>query len=117
MSRRTTRQLNENAWNVSMSISDIKYNSTCITLSLPVSLSCCNCQKDVDVLSFTRKKRKNSQRHLDPRRRCLQYWTNKWTQNTLATEGHVLMHNRTRKWLGIELDVIIEYFNNYENWC
>lgn len=117
MNRRTERhQSTVEACNgVPISLSDIKYNSTCTTLCLPISLACCSCQKDLDILSFTRQKRKNKQCHLDPRRRCLQYWTSKWTQSTLGTEGHlILIHNRTRAWLGIEREVLIEHSNNYE---
>ena len=39
-------------------LSDIKYNSTCITLKLPLSLACGNCRPQLDPLANKRKKQK-----------------------------------------------------------
>ena len=99
---------------VPIHMSDIKHNSTCITLQLPLSLACHNCSHQLDILSFKRKKKRANQRQKHERNRCLQYWTNKWTQGTLSSAAHVATHNRTRDYLGIEKDVVLESINYYE---
>ena len=45
-------------------LSDIKHNSTCITLKLPLSLACGNCRPQLDPLENKRKKgRLSNKRH------------------------------------------------------
>ena len=39
-------------------LSDIKYNSTCVTLKMPLSLACENCKPELDPHGNTRKKQK-----------------------------------------------------------
>ena len=36
-------------------LSEIKYNSTCVSLNLPFSFSCSECASELDPLSNTRK--------------------------------------------------------------
>ena len=50
-------------------LSDIKYNSTCVTLNMPFSLACENCQPELDPHSNMRQKQKR-QIDLDERNRC-----------------------------------------------
>ena len=38
-----------------ISLSDIKYNSTCITLQIPLDLVCGECKKQLNPLENTRK--------------------------------------------------------------
>lgn len=40
----------------SILISDIKYDSTCISLNLPLSLACDRCKPKLDILSHKRKR-------------------------------------------------------------
>ena len=41
-------------------LSNIKYNSTCVTLKMPLSLACKNCESELDPHSNVRKKRKRN---------------------------------------------------------
>lgn len=99
---------------VPIDLSQVRYNSTCISLNLPSSLSCPTCANDVCILSNKRKKRKTNERHKTVRNCCLQYWTNKWTTGSLATVSHITTHNRIRAYLGIQSDVVLEDFSFYE---
>ena len=95
-------------------LSDIKYNSTCITLQIPLDLACGECKKQLNPLENTRKKRK-SERQKCERRRCEQYWCSKYGLNMSSTEGHALMHRKVRRWLRIEQDIDIHFENAYSN--
>ena len=97
----------------SIHLSDIKADSTCITLSLPLALACEKCKPTLDVLSFTRKKRKSKDRQKIKRNRCFQYWDAHWTRGRNATEGNVILHRKIRSYLGIESDVLVDYYYYY----
>jgi len=99
----------------SILLSDIKLQSTCITLRLPLSLACEKCKPDIDILSFTRKKRKSKDRLKNKRNRCSQYWDSHWVTGGNATEGNVLQHRKVRNYLGIESDITIDYYCYYAN--
>lgn len=99
---------------VPIDLSQVKHNSTCITLCLPSSLACQNCANEVCILTNKRKKRIANERQRSPRNHCLQYWTNKWTENSLASAPHLATHNKVRAYLGIEKNVIIEHYSFYE---
>ena len=64
-----------------------------------------------DAISLKRKKRKTNQRQKNERNRCLQYWTNKWVETSLASTAHIATHNRICAYLQIEKDVILDSFN------
>ena len=87
-------------------LSDIKYNSTCVTLNMPFSFACENCQPQLDLLSHTRQKRKREV-DLDERNRCKQYWLSTWNDDSRTT-SKVQRHVTVRKYLGIAQDVIID---------
>ena len=87
-------------------LSNVKYNSTCITLQIPLDLACGECKKQLNPLENTRKKRK-CERQKSERRRCEQYWCSKYGLNMSSTEGHALMHRKVRRWLRIDQDIVI----------
>lgn len=100
----------------SILVSDIKYDSTCVTLNLPLCLACDNCKPKLDVLSNKRKiKNKKKERNKSERRRCLQYWLSKWSIGPLATSAHVLTYRLVRKYLQIEPDLLIQFDCAYDN--
>ena len=77
-------------------ISDIKHDSTCISLSLPYSLMCANCDKKSDPLMNHRKTKNTAkkERHKSARSRCQQYWQLKWSKNSTGyLAKHSLVHN------------------------
>ena len=98
-------------------LSDINYDSTCITVipdGLPVSLACENCKAKLDVHSKRSSVQSNKkQRNKHSRNRCRQYWSDFLLENPTITEGQGIMHNRTRRFLGIETNLVLEYVSEY----
>ena len=60
-------------------ISEIKLDSTCITLGLLLSLAYCNFAPKPDPLTKKRKSKFVKERHKSKRRRCKQYYNSSWT--------------------------------------
>ena len=83
----------------------ITRNSTCVSLNLPLELACGICSPKLDVLTHSRKRRKNNNK-CSERRQCQKYWLSKWREDS---DGYVLRHAQTRKYLGIKEDSIIEF--------
>ena len=94
-------------------LSDIQYNSTCITLELPHSICCDNCKNDVESACGMMKKsskKKKRYRDLSDRRRCKQPWDSCHGSSnvTIATNKR---YNVVREYLKINSDVTISYHN------
>ena len=106
MKKWATRRTNQGCVVKNILLSDIKYNSTCVTLKMPLSLACENCEPELDPHSNTRKKRKRNV-DLDERNRCKQYWLSTWNDDSRTT-SKVQRHVTVRKYLGIAQDVIID---------
>ena len=71
----------------------IRFDSTCISLSLPHTLCCEICLSRKDPLKLKRKKRKHDNiRHTNHRFFCKQFWDKKWLIGTRATDSIVLLH-------------------------
>ena len=70
-------------------LSSVRYDSTCVSLQLPHSLACSNCQPKLDPLSFNRKSNIKKERHKSKRRKCQQCWDSSWTVSKDATQGNV----------------------------
>ena len=98
--------------NIPILLSDIKYNSTCLTLKVPYSLACGECNQSLNPLSNTRKKRK-TERQKSERRRCQQYWASKYVMGANCTEGNAIMHRKVRGYLGIKQDIILNLDSPY----
>ena len=80
-------------------------NSTCVSLQLPLSLACQNCEKDLDPLSSTRRKKKNNGRKTS-RRKCLQQWKLDGRFNVSSSKIH--MYQKIRSHLNIESDILFQ---------
>ena len=91
-----------------INLSDVKHDSTCLTLSIPFSLLCVICERKSCVLTNHRKTKFKKERHKSIQNRCCQYWDLKWTSKNA---GHLLTHQRTRSYLGIEQEIDIEKIN------
>ena len=87
---------------------NIKHDSTCVSLKVPLALACDRCKPKMDPLSNRRRTNKKKERHKHERNRCLQYWHEKWITGKNRTAGHALIHRKTRYFLGIKQDVILE---------
>ena len=95
-------------------LSDIKFDSTCVTLCLPYSLGCGNCKTKLDPTIKNRKSKFVKERNKCERRRCQRYWDSSWTIGKDATEGNVMQHNLVRSYLQIESAVTIDYLKPYD---
>ena len=96
-------------------LSEIKFDSTCVTLDIPFSLACGNCKTKLDPTINKRKSKFVKERNKCKRRRCQQYWDSSWTKGKDATEGYILQHNLVRSYLQIESAVKIDYFKAYDS--
>ena len=115
---RPTRTRRSDKEGMVIELSDIRYDSTCLTLNLPKCLCCDNCEHKVEASIGLAKKssmKTKSFRTMSPRRRCQQLWLSKFAEDTMPT-GKVQKHNRTRNYLNIRPDVIIDYENKYINY-
>ena len=99
-------------------LSDIKYNSTCITLDLPFML-CCDesCRPFLEAKSGMLKKSSRGPkrfRDLSDRRRCKQPWASVHN-NAYKTTSTIHNYLRVRNYMNIESDVSINDFYSYSN--
>ena len=80
-------------------------------LDLPSHLACGDCKRELDPTENKRKKTITKQRLKSTRRRCQQFWDNKWMS---GNRGHVLMHERTREFLEKEFKEYVTMVENKE---
>eukprot|EP00957_Ditylum_brightwellii_P032417 2456526-Ditylum_brightwellii.AAC.1 len=115
-----TRRKHRYKGGVAFELSQIKHDSTCLSLSLPKSICCDQCQDKMDLDSVMMRKSSYKQKkfcHLHENNRCKQLWLSKYGGNnrcTCTSQRHV----RVRNYLNIVLDVKIVYASknnkNYE---
>ena len=111
---RSSRPLKAYNNRIPILLSEIKFDSTCVTLGLPYSLGCGSCKTKLDPCIKTRKSKFMKERNKCERRRCQHYWDSSWTIGKDATEGNVLQHKLVRGYLQIENAVTIDYFKPYD---
>ena len=91
----------------------IKYDTTCLTIErggLPLSLCCEICAPKLDPLTKKSSRRKVKERHKHPSNQCKQYWLSRWGRDSQTSEqGKLIRHNIVRRYLNIDLDVLIKY--------
>ena len=92
-----------------IALSDIRLDSTCITLKLPISLACEICAKKLDIHTAKRKPKKVKDWHKSKRNRCAQFWDSHWAKDKNVSEGNILKHQQTRSYLNIQQDIEINY--------
>jgi len=110
----TTRRSRRNG-GVAIELSDIKYDSDCMTLHLPRDLCCDICVKKFDAsIGMQRKSscKKKSFRHLSQSSRCQQLWLSKHGADRSHTST-VQRHVKVRNYLNIALDVDLCYVSVY----
>lgn len=94
-------------------LSEICYDSTCKTLSIPQSLACLICEPSIDIHTKKGRQQKELERHKTQRSRCNQLWLSKWATNQNSSTSKLICHNEIRGYLGIESDVILDF--TYKN--
>jgi hypothetical protein len=119
-SKRTTRTSRRSQTPVNVLLTEIGPNSTCLSLSIPIQLACGVCSPRMDITSFSRK-RKHNQRQLSDRRKCQQYWDDKWLSRDLQSNAKLKMYKDVRDNLNINtsyLDINSEIYvhaNKYKS--
>ena len=96
-------------------VDQICYNSTCVTLDLPLSLCCRVCLKQKDILNKKSSRPDKKQKYLDRTNRCLQLWDSSWATKEYITSGNLQQHNRVQNYLGIAPSVEINFKCVYNN--
>ena len=94
-------------------LTDIQYDSTCIDIipnGLPYSVACDICKPKLCIHTKKSSKKKKKERNKHESNKCKQYWISKWGKSTrYITQGEVMQHIFTRRFLGIEQGVMICY--------
>ena len=113
-SSRHSRRINKR----SILVSDVKYNSTCLSLDLPLSL-CCDesCRPYLESQSGLLKKSSHGSkrfRDLSDRRRCKQPWASVHN-DAYKTTSTIRNYVRVRNYMQIDCDVSIDNFYFYES--
>ena len=93
----------------------ICYDSTCVTLDLPLSLCCHVCSRQKDIFNKKSSQPDKKQKYLHESNRCHQLWDSSWATKDKVTSGILLQHNRVRNYLGIEPSVLINFKCVYDN--
>ena len=94
-------------------LSEICYDSTCITLNIPQSMACLKCEPKMCIHTKRGRQQKALERLKDDRNKCDQIWLTKVATNQKCSTSKIIRHNEVRAYLGIESDVILEF--NYHN--
>ena len=115
--RRNTR-----GYNLAPSVFHVRqlhYNSTCLTLNLPLSLQCHICgQKSICTQknSCPQKRQKNLHRS----NRCQQLWDSYWVDLPNASNGVLMKHTQIRQFLAIEpgTRIVLQHvWRNKQTWA
>ena len=100
----------------SILVSDVKYNSTCLSLDLPLSLCCdVSCHPYLESQSGLLKKSSHGSkrfRDLSDRRRCKQPWASVHN-NAYKTTSTLRNYVRVRNYMQIDCDVSLDDFYCY----
>ena len=112
-SKRTTRRSRRSQAPVNVLLTEIGPNSTCLSLGIPIQLACGVCTPRMDITSFSRK-RKHNQRQLSDRRKCQQYWDDKWLSGHCPTNAKLKMYKAVRDYLNItsNLDMDVQKYSH-----
>ena len=110
MSTRRTRQ-SRSIKGVDINLTDIKFNSTCISLNIPLMLCCNNCKPKVESTNKICKKSSKGQKRIrdytTDRWKCQQLWLSTFGEAN-HTNATVRMHVRVQKKLNILQEAVIE---------
>ena len=107
----TTRSRSRTKPKKNILLSDIKFNSTCVSLELPFHLACDICKPKIEAASCLSKKssKKNGKRFCDmtERKRCRQPWASKHATDS-KTIGTITNFTKTREYLKVDANVILD---------
>ena len=97
-------------------LSDLNYDSTCISLELPYDIACevCKPKSNFSLLKKSSRPSQKRLKYLHYTNRCKQYWDSHWVKPSNVTNGILLNHVQSRRYLGVAPDVAIEYYCVYD---
>ena len=119
-SKRSTRRSRRSQTPVNVLLTEIRSTSTCISLAIPNQLACGVCSPKMDITTNSRK-RKHNQRQLSERRKCQQYWDDKWLSRKYQSNANMKKYKDVREYLNINstnLDINSETYvhaNKYKS--
>ena len=91
-----------------INLSDIKYNSTCISLNIPLVMSCDICKLKIEAMSGMSKKSSrepNRFRDLSDHWKCQQLWLSRHAEDK-QNQATVQKHFCVRNYLNIAQEVV-----------
>ena len=81
-------------------LSEIRYDSTCITLNIPLSFSCLTYNSKMCIHTKKVRQQKALERLKDDRNKCEQLWLTKVATNQKKSTSKLICHNEVRAYLG-----------------
>ena len=82
-------------------LSEICYDSTCITLNIPQSIACLKYEPKMCIHTKRGRQQKMLERLKYDRNKCDQIWLTKVATNQNCPIGKLIRHNEVRAYLGI----------------
>ena len=96
---------------ININLTDIKYDSTCITLKLPIAMSCDICKGKMEAMCGMMKKSSRAPkryRDISQRWNCQQLWLTKYGEHD-RNASTVQKHVSVRNYLNISQEVVLDY--------
>ena len=111
MLTRRTRQSWPIKGGIDINLTDIKFNSTCTSLNIPLMLCCNNCRPKIESMNNICNKSSKGQKRIHDYTtdcwKCQQLWLSTFGEAN-CTNATVQMHVQVRNYLNILQEVVIE---------
>ena len=95
---------------IDINLSDIKYDSTCMSLNIPLVMSCDICKPKIEAMCGMSKKSSREPkrfRDLSDRWKCQQLWLSRHAEDK-RSKTTVQKHFRVRNYLNIAQEVVLD---------
>ena len=92
---------------IHIDISNIKHDTTCCNIlpgGLSITVVCDICKSKLDIHTKKSSQISKKERLKHASNKCKQYWISKWSCGECVTQGGLLKHTFTRRYLNIEQD-------------
>ena len=106
-----TRSSRRKQEGIHIDLSEIKYDSTCISLNVPVTMSCDICRPKLEANNGLQKKssaKPKRFRDYSSRRKCRQLWLSKYGEKHRHSST-IHLHIRIRNYFNIKQNIVIDY--------
>ena len=92
---------------INIILQSIGYDTTCKDMNIPLQLARDHCQKELDPLTNTRKRKSQKRRLLTTNNRCKQLWDIRWADSPTLHKKH----NLVRRFLKLKIHQEIQYIS------